>query len=178
MVDNTDRISIDESNIFFTKGPYDDTQIMASDKVILYTSREWLYNASPYFHKLVSDGFSETYKKEIKLSFNSKVISTLFKCIKFGLNGSRYIKKQLSSLADDSDKYDFLQCIDQYQIVPLKEIADKYFSHEKRINALYVKYNLQLIDLVQVSGMVSMKASINKFLQKTESDLEKLDFKK
>src|SRR5271154_3580320 len=177
MADNTERISIDESNIFFTKGPYDDTRILTSDKVILYTSREWLYNASTYFHKLVSDGFSETYEKKIKLSFNAKVISTLFKCIKFGLNGSRYIRKQLSYLVDDSDKYDFLLCIDQYQIVPLKGIADKHFSHEKRINVLYAKYNLQLIDLVHISGMGLMKTSINKLLQKEESDLKKLDFR-
>ena len=80
-------------DIFKTKQSFDDLEIKTSDGM-LYISKTWLCCISHYFSTMFNGNFSESNQNTIELSYESKILILLFKCILFGYNGNEYIENE------------------------------------------------------------------------------------
>lgn len=164
----------DSQQMFLNKGPFDDLVIETTDGTKLYVSKGWLYNVSDYFKALLSNGLSETNTTEIKLSYSSKILKSLFECVFFAYLKKEYIEKNILDKFDKLDDiYDFISACEEYQLTTIKEMCDNYFSKEEQLVSLF---STKLIEMILIFKMNQMKISLENILKLRDGMIKNLDY--
>lgn len=154
-------------NNILEKSQLTDLEINTSDGQKLYVTRIWLIHITPYFKSLLAGNFSETNSTSITLSYPSKIIITLLKCIYEGYLGDTHIKKELDqNLTTHDDIRNFLSACTEYMLDHIKNLSDELFSENEYVGAPHA-HNLIVI---------SQKFGINKTKKNLQKMIEKLDY--
>jgi len=147
---------------FLTKKPFDDLEIIAKDNVVLYCSRGWLFQLSDFFDTLLRGAFREADATSISLECDSKILVLIFQCAYYLQHGSDFLEKNFfSKIENEEDLCDFLSTSHLYQLLFVKNFADKYFSDKDRIKKFF---SMNLIQTVQLFEMESMNKTIHRLL--------------
>lgn len=164
------------SDIFLTKKPFDDLEICSQDNISLYVSRGWLAGVSEYFRVLLSGGFSETQRGKINLSYTGKILQILFTYINKGYLGEGFIEEEcLKRLKTTDEVCDFLFACNEYQLDPVKNYCEEYFSAKEYLVSLF---NTDLLITIRLLGLQEMGKKINEILSNNIEMLNYLDYDK
>jgi hypothetical protein len=141
-----------------------DLEIKCSDDISIYVGRNELARKTSYFKSLLLGNFKEATSNVISLSYNSVVLTTLFRYVLYGFDGDDYKKKQLNNLVG-RDINDFFYACHEYQFNSIIKEADKYFSSDEKIK---ICFNAEMLNAIHLLNLNKMKHKINEWSMNKE----------
>ena len=162
-----------ETDIFVTKGTFDDLEIQTSDAdKKLYVAKGWLIHVSPYFKALLTNGLSESKSDSITLAHKFDIILTIFQCIHSSYYfGEEHVKQKILNKVDDI--CEFLVTIQEYQLDSLKSICDNYYASYPNVVSFF---KVDIIQIVCLLNMEQMKKRFGELIKKDVKIINNLKF--